>query len=50
MDELFARLVNNALDFLQRAVDDLAESAKYSAVHFNTAVELFLKARLMHEH
>jgi hypothetical protein len=50
MDELFARLVNNALDFLQRAVDDLAESAKYSVVHFNTAVELFLKARLMHEH
>jgi hypothetical protein len=50
MDKLFNRLVENALDFLQRAVSDLAGSSKYSVIHFNTAVELFLKARLMHEH
>lgn len=50
MDGLFNRLVENALDFLDRAVADLADSAKYSVIHFNTAVELFLKARLMHEH
>ena len=45
-----ARVAESAFDFLQRAVDEIAEQPKYSVVHFATAVELLLKARLMNEH
>jgi hypothetical protein len=47
---LFDRLVANALDFLAKSVADLEKQPKYSTVHFYTAVELFVKARLMAEH
>lgn len=49
-DLMFKRLVDNALDFLSRAVDDLQEHPKYSIINFHASVELFVKARLMAEH
>lgn len=49
-EEMFDRLVDNALDFLLKAKSELLEQPKYSVIHFQAAVELFLKARLMDEH
>lgn len=43
-------LAESAFDFLERSVDELKKSPKYSVIHFATAVELLLKARLMNEH
>ncbi len=43
-------LVCNALDFLHHAVVQIESDPKYSIINFYTAVELFLKARLLHEH
>lgn len=48
--KIFSRLVENAFDFLQKALDEFDNSPKYSVIHFYAAVELFLKARLMLEH
>jgi len=48
--EWLTRLTDNAVDFLNRAIDDFRDKPKYSIVNFYTAVELFLKARLLHEH
>ena len=45
-----ALLAESAMDFLKRAVDEIEKHPKYSVIHFATAVELILKARLMHEH
>jgi len=45
-----SRLTDNAVDFLNRAIDDFKDQPKYSIINFHTAVELFLKARLLHEH
>lgn len=47
---MFDRLVENGLDFLFKAKSELKDQPKYSVIHFHAAVELFLKARLMHEH
>jgi hypothetical protein len=47
---LLDRLVINALDFLARSIADLEQQPKHSTINFYTAVELFLKARLMAEH
>jgi hypothetical protein len=49
-EDMFARLVENALDFLSKAISELSEQPKYSVIHFHAAMELFLKARLMYEH
>ncbi len=48
--ELLSRLVENALDFLSRSIVEFRRAPKYSVIHFYTAVELLLKARLMAEH
>jgi hypothetical protein len=48
--ELLARLVENALGFLSHAIDCLETAPKFSVIDFYAAVELFLKARLLHEH
>ncbi|EJL6401061.1 hypothetical protein NMR73_004130 [Vibrio navarrensis] len=48
--KMFDRLVENAFDFLERSVEDIELRPKYSIIHFHAALELFLKARLMHEH
>ncbi len=47
---MVGHLVENAIDFLERSAEDLEERPKYSIIHFYSAVELFLKARLMLEH
>ncbi len=44
------RLTQSAFDFLVRATREIEASTKYSVIHFATAVELLLKARLMNEH
>lgn len=48
--KIFHRLVENAIDFLVRSIDEIKERPKYSIIHFHSAVELFLKARLASEH
>lgn len=47
---IFERLVDNAFDFLRQSLSEIETKPKYSIIHFNSAVELFLKARLMSEH
>jgi hypothetical protein len=49
-DDIFKSLVDNAFDFLKKALDEFEHEPKYSAIHFYAAVELFLKARLLSEH
>lgn len=49
-DEMFDSLVLNALDFLRRSAEELEEAPNHSAIDFCTAIELFLKARLLAEH
>jgi hypothetical protein len=48
--DLLDRLVENGLDFLSHSIREFKEFPKYSVIHFYTAVELLLKARLMFEH
>ena len=48
--DLKRNLVGNALDFLKRAIEEFDQYPKYSVIHFYTAVELILKARLLDEH
>lgn len=49
-DDLFDLVVRNALDFLEQSVSKLEKRPKYSVINFCSALELFLKARLMREH
>lgn len=49
-EEMFGRLVENAFDFLFKAISEIEGQPKYSVIHFYAAVELFVKARLMNEH
>jgi len=42
--------VDNAFDFLEKALAEFDKEPKYSVINFHAAVELFLKARLMCEH
>lgn len=49
-EQMMNRLVENALDFLFKAISEIKEQPKYSVIHFYAAVELFIKARLMNEH
>lgn len=44
------RISESAFDFLERSIGEIKTHPKYSVIHFATAVELLLKARLMHEH
>ena len=48
--DFFNSLTCNAIDFLKKSVEELDKSPKYSVIHFCSAVELFLKARLLVEH
>jgi hypothetical protein len=47
---LFKSLVENGIDFLKKSVADIKKSPKYSVINFCSAVEIFLKARLIREH
>lgn len=49
-EQSFKALVDNAFDFLKRAIGELEDDPKYSVIHFCAAVEMLLKARLMQEH
>jgi hypothetical protein len=49
-DEMFDAVVKNAIDFVDASLDNLAKRPKNGIVDFYTAIELFLKARLMAEH
>ena len=49
-EKYFDSLVRNAIDFLRKSVDELEKAPKYSVINFYTAIELFLKARLLAEH
>lgn len=48
--DLLSNLVENAFDFLVRAIDEFEDEPKFSIIHFYTAIELFLKARLFKDH
>lgn len=50
LDAALRNLSESAFDFLEKSVDEIKDRPKYSVIHFATAVELLLKARLMHEH
>lgn len=50
MAEMFDALVRNAIDFIDASLDTLDKRPKNGIVDFYTAIELFLKARLMAEH
>lgn len=46
----FENLVRNGIDFLKKAMSQLDRDPKHSVINFYTAVEIFLKAPLVHEH
>lgn len=46
----FENLVRNGMDFLTKAISQLENDPKHSVINFYTAVEIFLKAPLVHEH
>jgi hypothetical protein len=49
-NEIFDSLTKNAIDFIDSAISEIKTKPKYSAINFYTAVELFIKARLLKEH
>lgn len=49
-EQLFDALVRNALGFVETSLEHIKERPKNSIVDLYTAIELFLKARLMAEH
>jgi hypothetical protein len=49
-DDLFKSITESAFEFLRTAIGEFSTSPKFSTIHFATAAELFLKARLMREH
>lgn len=46
-EEIFDSLCQNAIDFLNRALDELEAQPKYALIDFAAAVELVFKARLV---
>lgn len=50
LNEAFNNLTTNAIEFLDEAIDQVKTKPKLSIINFYTAVELFLKARLLQEH
>jgi DNA-directed RNA polymerase subunit M/transcription elongation factor TFIIS len=47
---IFNSLVRNAFNFFHQAISELEKKPKYSVINFCSAIELFIKARLMLEH
>lgn len=50
LDKLFTSITENAFEFLEKSLDEFEESPKFSIIHFASAIELFMKARLLLEH
>ena len=46
-EEIFNLLTKNAFDFLETGIREFDDKPKYSIIHFSTAIEMFLKARLI---
>lgn len=44
--EVAKLITQNAIDFLERSVNEFDNDPKFSVIHFATSIELFLKARL----
>jgi len=49
-EEIFTSLVRSGFEFLHKALDEFEQSPKFSTIHFATAIEIFLKARLLKDH
>ncbi|GAB7140768.1 hypothetical protein RsTz2092_07210 [Deferribacterales bacterium RsTz2092] len=52
-ERTFDLLVENAMGFMKRSLADLSkpeDGLKYAVINFYTAIELFLKARILKEH
>lgn len=49
-EKINKRLVENAFDFLKKAISEFPDSPKYSVINFYTAIELIFKSRLLNEH
>lgn len=47
---VFNNLVGNGFDFLKKSLQEFEKEPKFSVIHFYSALELFLKARLLREH
>lgn len=43
-------MVENAIDFLRQASDEVESRPKYAVLHLATAIEILLKARIVSEH
>lgn len=43
-------ILRNAFDFLKTSAEQFEQMPKYSIINFSSAIELFLKARLLKEH
>lgn len=50
MKKVHRALLENAIDFLEKSLEEFKTFPKYSVLHFAIAVEIFLKARLVEEH
>lgn len=50
INAVFRELVDSAFEFLERGIDGIESDRKHSIIDFATAIELFLKARLLAEH
>jgi hypothetical protein len=48
--KMFSSVVENSLDFLNKAIVEIKDDPVFSLIHFYTGLELLLKARLMNEH
>ncbi len=48
--DLLNNIIENAFDFLVAAIEEFDTKPKFSIMHFSIAIELVLKARLVHEH
>lgn len=49
-EALFKSITENAFEFLEKSLDEFDISPKFSIIHFASAIELFMKARLLSEH
>lgn len=49
-DDLFDALTKSGFEFLRKSIEEFKTSTKFSTINFATAIELFLKAKLMREH
>lgn len=47
---LLKDLINNGFEFLERAIHQFKTEPKHSVINFCAAIEILLKARLVHEH